>query len=54
MKLKPIYSSPSVKLAGREPGELHADLTASAEDAASTRRGDRALARPGAEAPRLM
>ena len=28
MKLKPIHSSPSVKLAGRVSGELHADLTA--------------------------
>ena len=28
MKLKPIHSSPSVKVAGRVPGELHADLTA--------------------------
>ena len=28
MKLKPIQSSPPVKVAGRVPGELHADLTA--------------------------
>ena len=28
MKLKPIHSLPSMKLAGRVPGELHADLTA--------------------------
>ena len=27
-KLKPIHSLPSMKLAGRVPGELHADLTA--------------------------
>ena len=28
MKLKPIQSLPSMKLAGRVPGELHADPTA--------------------------
>jgi len=28
MKLKPIPSLPSTKLAGREPGDLHADLIA--------------------------
>src|SRR5713101_2377218 len=28
MKLKPPHSLPSMKLAGRVPGELHADLTA--------------------------
>ena len=28
MKFKPIPSLPSMKLAGRLPGELHADLTA--------------------------
>jgi hypothetical protein len=28
MKLKPFHQLPSVKLAGRLPGELHADLTA--------------------------
>ena len=28
MKLRPIHSLPSIKLAGRVPGELHADLTA--------------------------
>jgi len=31
MKLKPIHSLPSMKLAGRVPGDLHADLTAYAE-----------------------
>ena len=28
MRLKPIHSLPSMKLAGRVPGDLHADLTA--------------------------
>ena len=28
MKLKPLHSSPSSKLAGRVPGELHAELIA--------------------------
>ena len=28
MKLKPLHALPSVKLAGRVSGELHADLTA--------------------------
>lgn len=28
MKLKPIHALPSVKLVGRVPGELRADLTA--------------------------
>jgi hypothetical protein len=28
MKLKPMRPLPSMKLAGRVPGELHADLTA--------------------------
>ena len=27
MKLKPIHSLPSMKLAGRVPGDLHADLS---------------------------
>jgi hypothetical protein len=31
MKLKPIPSLPSVKVAGRIPGDLHADLTAYSE-----------------------
>ena len=31
MKLKPIHSLPSMKLAGRVPGDLHADLMAYAE-----------------------
>ena len=31
MKLKPIHSLPSMKLAGRVPGDLHADLIAYAE-----------------------
>ena len=31
MKLKPIHSLPSMKLAGRAPGDLHADLIAYAE-----------------------
>ncbi len=31
MKLRPIHSLPSMKLAGRVPGDLHADLTAYAE-----------------------
>lgn len=31
MKLKPVHSLPSVKLTGRVPGELHADLTAYAD-----------------------
>jgi hypothetical protein len=28
MKLKPTHSLPSARLAGRVPGDLHADLTA--------------------------
>ena len=28
MKLKPIHSSLAMRVAGRVPGELHADLTA--------------------------
>jgi hypothetical protein len=31
MKLKRVHSVPSVKLTGRVPGELHADLTAYAD-----------------------
>jgi hypothetical protein len=54
MKLKAAQSLPSIKLAGRVPGDLHADLIAYAEYYREVLgRTNRSLAARGSDAPGL-